>query len=307
MFENGYGYADEEWSAHNSPSTKFRIASLTKQFTGASILLLQERGLLRVKEAASKYVSDLPSAWQPITIHQLLTHTSGIPNYVGLPRTDEYYRTGATPRAILDMATNRPLEFTPGSQLRYTNTGYVLLGMIIEKVSRGSYEQFLMNNIFGPLGMVNSGYDHASTILKGRASGYMMKDGHLVNADFVDMSFPYAAGGIYSTAGDIYLWNEGLANGKLLSESSTQQMFAKYPETLLQGMHYGYGVVIAERFGRLLYYHGGGVQGFETAIQRYPEEHLCIVVLENLDPTKPWDLADHIAADLFSELPSAAK
>ena len=205
------------------------------------------------------------------------------------------------------MAGTKPLEFQPGSQVRYTNTGYVLLGMVIEKVSGGSYERFLTQNIFGPVGMRNSGYDHASTILSERASGYMIKNAHLVNADFVDMSFPYAAGGIYSTVGDLYLWNEALANGKLLSESSIQQMFAEYPETLFQGTHYGYGVVIATRFGRLLYYHGGGVQGFETVIQRYPKERLCIVVLENLDPTKPWDLADHIAADLSHERPTASK
>jgi CubicO group peptidase (beta-lactamase class C family) len=164
--------------------------------------------------------------------------------------------------------------------------------MVIEKVSGGSYERFLTQNIFGPVR--NSRYDHASTILSERASGYMIQNAHLVNADF-----PYAAGGIYSTVGDLYLWNEASANGKLLSESLMQQMFA--------GIHYGYGVVIATRFGRLLYYHGGGVQGFETVIQRYPKERLCIVVLENLDPTKPWDLADHIAADLFHERPLTSK
>ncbi len=131
---------------------------------------------------------------------------------------------------------------TGGSQLRYTNSGLRPPGHGSSKKFRGgSYEHFLQQNIFTPLGMVDSGYDHASTILSERASGYMIKNGHLVNADFVDMSFPYAAGGIYSTVGDMYLWNEGLANGKLLSESSMQQMFAVYPETLSQGMHYGYG------------------------------------------------------------------
>jgi D-alanyl-D-alanine carboxypeptidase len=301
-FEKGYGLADEEWNARNSPLTKFRIGSLTKQFTAACILLLQEHHQLHLQDPISKYVSDLPENWRPITIHQLLTHTSGIPNYPGMPHVDhELNRTGATPREILAVAATKPLEFKPGTQLRYTNTGYVLLGMVIEKVSGASFADFLQQNIFTPLEMTNSGYDNAATILKERASGYMVKDGHLRNADFIDMSIPYAAGSLYSTVEDLYRWNEALAGKKLLPDASLQQMFSVYPETLLQGMHYGYGVVIAQRFGRLLYHHGGGVNGFETVIQRYPKERICIIVLENLDPSEPWTVADHIASDLFHE------
>ena len=302
VFEKGYGFADEEWNAPNTTQTKFRIASLTKQFTAACILLLQERGKLSVHDPVSKYVSDLPEAWQAITIHQLLTHTSGIPNYPGMARIEnELNRTGATPRQILEVAASRPLDFRPGSRLQYTNTGYVLLGMVIEKVSGGSYGAFLQKEIFAPLEMTSSGYDMAAKVLSQRASGYTIHDGHISNSDFIDMSIPFAAGGIYSTVEDMYRWNEALANGKLLSPPSVDQMFAVYPETLLEGMHYGYGVVIAERFGRKLYYHGGGVKGFESVIQRYPMDRLCIVVLENLDPTNPWTLGDHIAALLFDQ------
>jgi D-alanyl-D-alanine carboxypeptidase len=301
VFEKGYGFADEEWNARNTPTTKFRIASLTKQFTAACILLLQERHLIDVKDPISKYVSDLPESWREITLHQLLTHTSGIPNYAEMPRVDRVLnRTGATPRDLIEVAATKPLEFKPGTQLHYTNTGYVLLGLVIEKVSGLSYGDFFQKNIFMPLGMKSSGYDVQSAILPERASGYMREKGQVVNADFIDMSIPNAAGSIYSTVEDLYRWNEALANGKLLSDTSTHEMFASYPETLLQGQHYGYGVVIAERFGRLLYYHGGGVKGFETVIQRYPKQHVCIVVLENLDPTRPWDIGDRIASELFS-------
>jgi CubicO group peptidase (beta-lactamase class C family) len=150
--------------------------------------------------------------------------------------------------------------------------------------------------------MTNSGYDSAATILDQGASGFMIRDGHVSNADFIDMSIPNAAGSIYSTVEDMYRWSEALnAQGRLLTAKSLDEMFAVYPETLLQGMHYGYGVVIAQKFGRQLYYHGGGVKGFETVIQRYPKEGICIVVLENLDPTKPWDIADRIASDLFDQ------
>ena len=304
-FEKGYGYADEEWSAFNTPRTKFRIASLTKQFTGACILLLQERRLINVGEPISKYIPDLPPSWQPITIHQLLTHTSGLPNFPGMPRVEQVLnRTGASPRDLLAVAASKPLEFAPGSQLRYTNTGYILLGMLIEKVSGTTYAEFLQRNIFTPLGMADSGYDDAAKVLKERASGYEVTNGQIRNSDFIDISVAFSAGGIYSTVEDMYRWSEALTvPGKLLQAQSLEQMFAIYPETLFQGAHYGYGVVLSERFGRLLYNHGGGIKGFETVIQLYPKEHLCIIILENLDPTQPWSVGDHIAAELFGTAP----
>jgi CubicO group peptidase (beta-lactamase class C family) len=173
--------------------------------------------------------------------------------------------------------------------------------MLIEKLSGHSYADFLKSNIFKPLEMQSSGYDRETEILEGRASGYEIKDGHLANADFIDMSTPFSAGGIYSTVEDMYQWNEALATpGKLLSANSLKQMFTEYPEATHQGQHYGYGVVLSrQKFGKLLYYHGGGVEGFSSSVQRYPEERLCIVVLSNLATFKPWDLGDHIAADIF--------
>jgi D-alanyl-D-alanine carboxypeptidase len=306
-FEKGYGYADEEWAAFNTPTTKFRIGSLTKQFTAACILLLQERGQLTVHDPVSKYVPDLPPDWRAITLHQLLTHTSGIPNYPGTPRIENTLnRTGATPREILEVVAEKPLEFKPGTRFHYTNTGYVLLGMVIEKISGVSYADFIERNIFVALSMKSSGYDFAGAVLSQRASGYMLAGGRVNNADFIDMSIPFAAGGIYSTVEDLYRWNEALANGKLLSVASTKQMFAVYPEAQLQGTHYGYGVVLAERFGKRLYYHGGGVKGFNTVIQRYPQDGVCIVILENLDPSSPWDVGDHIAALMFGQPAPAA-
>jgi CubicO group peptidase (beta-lactamase class C family) len=302
VFEKGYGFADEEWSAKNTPTTKFHIASLTKQFTATCILLLQESHQLQVQDPISKYVSNLPPTWQTITLHQLLTHTSGIPNYAEMPKVDQTLnRTGASLRELVDLAATKPLEFQPGTQLHYTNTGYTLLGMVIEKVSGVSYADFLEKNIFVPLGMKDSGYDAQSKILPQRASGYMRQKDQIVNADFIDMTIPNAAGSIYSTVEDMYRWNEAIANGTLLSPASTRAMFETYPETLFQGQHYGYGVVLAERFGKTLYYHGGGVKGFETVLQRYPKERVCIVVLENLDPTRPWDAGDFIAGEIFGQ------
>jgi len=302
VFEKAYGPADEEWDVPNTPKTKFRIASLTKQFTAACILLLQERRLLRVQDRVSKYLPDVPAAWKEVTVHQLLTHTSGIPNPdYGSKQSANIQRMGATPREAVAQVANQPLDFSPGKKWSYSNTGYILLGILIEKVSGQSYANFLESNIFHPLGMTDSGYDRAAEILKARAYGYDLNNGHVTNADFIDMSGPFSAGGIYSTVEDMFRWNEALAHsGKLLSADSLKQMFTEYPEATHQGQHYGYGVVISrQKFGKLLYYHGGGVEGFSSVIQRYPEERLCIVVLSNLAAYKPWELGDHIAADIF--------
>jgi CubicO group peptidase (beta-lactamase class C family) len=303
VFEKAYGLGDEEWNANNTVHTKFRIASLTKQFTAACILLLQELGHLNVHDPVSRYLSDLPAAWRAITIHQLLTHTSGIPNNASSPDRATNDRIGATPQQLIGPITDKPLDFAPGTNWKYSNTGYVLLGMIVEKISGQSYADFLRTNIFEPLGMRDSGYDIAKDILKERASGYDVIDGHIVNADFIDMSVPFSAGGIYSTVEDMYRWNEALTvDGKLLSADSRKQMFAEYPEATHEGQHYGYGVVISRlKFKRLLYYHGGGVEGFTSVIQRYPDDRICIVILSNLDSYKPWELGDHIASDLFNQ------
>lgn len=302
VFEKAYGLGDEEWGAANTVHTKFRIASLGKQFTAACILLLQERGRLNVRDPISRYLDGLAVAWQAITVHQLLTHTSGIPNYTSSPEIARINRTGATPQQMIELVLEKPLDFMPGRNWSYSNTGYVLLGMIIEKISGQSYADFLKTSIFEPLGMRDSGYDRAKEILKERASGYQIIDGHTANADFIDMSVPFSAGGIYSTVEDMYRWNEALtAGGKLLSADSLKQMFTEYPEATHERQHYGYGVVISRlKLGRLLYYHGGGVEGFSSSIQRYPNDRVCIVILSNLDSYKPWELSDRIASDLFS-------
>lgn len=300
-FERGYGFADEEWGATNTPETKFRIGSLTKQFTAACILVLQERGKLRVTDPVSQYLPDIPDGWKAITLHELLTHTSGLPDYTNSVEFEKVSRTGASPRELIALVENQSLQFKPGTKLAYSNTGYLLLGMVIEKLSGHSYAQFLKDAIFEPLGMENSGYDKAVDVLKERASGYDIKGGRIQNAEYLDMSIPYAAGGIYSTIGDLLLWNEALAHsGKLLSADSLRQMFSIYPATTgHDGQNYGYGVVITHRFGKLMYYHGGGVNGFATSIQRYPQENVCIIVLSNLEPVKSWEIGDHIASILF--------
>jgi CubicO group peptidase (beta-lactamase class C family) len=302
LFEKGYGLANREWDTPNTPQTKFRIASLTKQFTAAAVLVLQERGRLKVSDPVSLYVPDLPPEWGRVTIHELLTHTSGLPEYTTSPEVEKMLNlTGATPRQLLDLAERQPMNFAPGTQLRYCNTGYILLGLIIEKASGMDYASFLKQAIFTPLQMNDTGYDVRANILPQRAGGYRVRNGKPENAVYVDSSIPFAAGGLYSTVRDLYRWNEALATGRFLSDGSRRAMFAVYPETSAYGAYYGYGVVISEKFGQPLYYHGGGIYGFTSAIQRYPRSNVCVVVLSNEDDVKSWDIATDLAGLLLEK------
>src|SRR5580704_14047117 len=212
LFSKGYGSANLEWQIPDTPSTKFRLGSITKQFTAASILLLEERGKLKVEDPVKKYMADAPAAWDKITIFNLLTHTSGIPNFTSFP---DYATTEALPspaEKTVARFRDKPLDFEPGSKFSYSNSGFVLLGYLIEKISGESYEKFLQENIFMPLGMKDSGYDSNSDVIVRRASGYAPggRGGPLVNAGFVNMTIPGGAGGLYSTTEDLLKWEQGL-------------------------------------------------------------------------------------------------
>ena len=198
---------------------------------------------------------------------------------------------------------DKPLLYPHGTKLTYNNTGYILLGMVIEKVSGMKYEDFIQKYLFDPLGMRDSGFDYIAKIVPRRARGYALVGDDLRNAGLIDPRSAWSAGGFYSTVHDLTLWSEALAHGKLLNHDSTQKMFAIYPETAAFGMHYGYGIVMGERFGHKLQYHGGGITGFNSVLQRYPETELVIVVFSNLDSAASsmasWDLGDGLAKIWF--------
>ncbi len=194
LFARGYGMANLEHSIPNSPSTKFRLGSITKQFTAAAILQLQEKGKLSVQDPVCKYVPDCPAAWAPVTIHHLLTHTSGIPNFTSFPDYLKTMMIASPPEKSLERFRDKPLEFTPGEKFNYSNSGYVLLGFILEKAAGQNYDEYLRANIFAPLGMNASGYDWNSTVLHGRASGYARRgESGYANAEYVHMTIPHAA------------------------------------------------------------------------------------------------------------------
>src|SRR5215813_4977735 len=188
VFSKGYGSANLEWAIPNTPQTKFRLGSITKQFTAASILLLEERGKLKTDDPVKKYMPDAPAAWDKVTIFHLLTHTSGVPSFTSFPDFQSHEWQTMTPQQLVDWFRDKPLEFEPGTKWNYSNSGYVLLGYLIEKISGQSYAEFVQQNIFTPLGMKDSGYDSNSAIIERRAAGYSRGKDGAENAGFVNMT-----------------------------------------------------------------------------------------------------------------------
>jgi CubicO group peptidase (beta-lactamase class C family) len=213
LLSKGYGSANLEWDVPNSPVTKFRLGSITKQFTSASILLLQERGKLNVEDSVKKYMADAPAAWDKVTIYHLLTHTSGIPSFTSFPEYSKWEPFAATPAEEVARFRDKPLDFAPGEKWNYSNSGYVLLGYLIEKIAGVTYEKFVRENIFTPLGMQDSGYDSNSAVIARRAAGYTKGKDGLENAGFINMTIPFAAGSLYSTTLDLLKWEQGLFGG----------------------------------------------------------------------------------------------
>jgi len=297
LLEKGYGMANIELGVPNGPDTKFRLGSITKQFTSAAILQLEEQGKLSVNDLACKYVPECPDTWKTITIHQLLTHTSGIPSYTdgGEFMKPAMMRIPRTPLEVLLLTKDKSLEFQPGEKYKYDNSGYIFLGVIIEKVSGEKYADYLRKHIFGPLDMQDSGYDVTAEILKNRAAGYAPQPGGgFRNAEYIDMSLPYAAGSLYSTARDLYRWDRSLYTEKVLSKASKEKMWTPVKN------NYGYGWGINVR-GRKQVSHGGGINGFSTFIARYPDDDAFVVVLSNNQQANSGAIAAGLAGVMFGE------
>jgi D-alanyl-D-alanine carboxypeptidase len=290
VLREGFGAAVREWDVANTPDTKFRLGSITKQFTATAILQLVEQGQLSVDDPISKFYAEAPAAWSKVTIKHLLTHTSGIPSYTGLPGFfEKSSRSPLTPDEIIKLTRDLPLEFEPGAKYAYDNTGYILLGYVIEKVSGQAYADYVAQHVFAPLGMKDSGYDVSSTILRHRASGYKpTKDGWR-NADYLDMTLPYAAGSLYSTVDDLLIWDRALAEGKVLTPASRQAMFADY------GHKYGFGWQVDAVAGHRRVGHGGGINGFSTGISRYPDDGVVAIVLANYGGSPSNAMAEDLA------------
>ena len=288
LLDKGYGDANLEWKIANTPDTKFRLASLTKQFTAAAILLLEDRGKLSTDDPVKKYVPDAPAAWDKVTIYNLLTHTSGIPSFTDFPDYRETQLVTTTVEKLVARFRDKPLDFQPGENWKYSNSGYALLGYIIEKVSRQTYAEFLRQNIFAPLRMADTGYDSNRQIIARRASGYSRGHDGIENAGYIDMTVPYAAGGLYSTTHDLLRWEEGLFGGKLLSEASFKKMTTPFKNGYACGL-------AADVDPHVAFWHAGGIDGFSTALSYFPDQKMTVVVLGNLAGQVPQTIAGDLA------------
>jgi CubicO group peptidase (beta-lactamase class C family) len=290
LFSKGYGSANLDWDVPNSPNTKFRLGSVTKQFTAASILLLEERGKLSVTDPVKKYLPDAPAAWDKITIFNLLTHTSGIPNFTGFPDYAKLEPFSTTAEQLVARFRDKPLDFEPGTSWSYSNSGFVLLSYLIEKISGTKYETFVRDNIFTPLGMKESGYDSNSGVIPHRAAGYVSAGGQFENAGFINMTVPQGAGGLYSTTEDLLKWEQGLFGGKLLRPASLEKMTTPFKS------QYAFGLQVDTVGGHKAIEHGGGIEGFNTHLAYYPDDKLTVVVLGNVNGSAPGEIAVKLAA-----------
>ncbi len=301
IYKKGFGLANMEWNIPNQPDTKFRLGSITKQFTATLILQLVEQGKVKLDGKLTDYLPDYrKDTGDKVTIHNLLSHTSGIPSYTSLPGF--MTNVSRNPYPVDDFIkkyASGDLEFEPGTKFVYDNSGYFLLGAIIEKVTGKPYEQVLRENIFDPLGMKNTGYDHWGTILEKRATGYTRTPRGYGNAPYLDMSIPYAAGSLYSTVEDLYLWDQALYGEKVLSAKSKELMFKPNLE------NYGYGFVMRKvslRPSKLevpVIQHNGGINGFSTVIVRMVADKRLIVLLDNAEQG---EYLDRITSALMSVL-----
>jgi CubicO group peptidase (beta-lactamase class C family) len=276
----GYGFADAEAKTPIKPDTKFRIGSVTKQFTAALILMLQEDGKLNVQDPVCKYLDPCPPAWQPVTLHHLLSMTSGITSITSLPnwRTELRFKD-LTPVESIAQVSALPLKAKPGEAYEYSNTNYIALGHIIEKVSGKTYEQVLNGRIIDPLGLKNTGLDGSKKQLENAALGYTFRNGGNTRADVASILTPFSAGSMYSTTEDLYAWQTALLNGRVFKNKATLDAMLTPNKS-----NYGYGfIVVTDPKGRKRVTHGGGIEGFLSDAVYFPEEKLFIAALTNND------------------------
>jgi CubicO group peptidase (beta-lactamase class C family) len=290
-----YGYADLEWSVKMPVDASFEIGSVTKQFTGAAILLLAQQNKLNLDDEINRYIT-FNSQGKKVTIRHLLSHTSGIKGYTELPEFENFSKLKFPKDSLLRLVEKHPFDFDPGEALIYNNTGFFMLGLIIEKISGLSYEEYIKKNQFEPAGMSNSYYCSESKTIKNRAHGYDMGDKTLVRAGYLDHTWPYAAGSLCSTAEDLAAWNQALHHGKILNETSYAEFLKAAQLNDGSPTHYAKGITVTEFRGIPMISHGGGINGFLSENRYFPGEDLSIVVLVNTTgPVSPHYLADQLS------------
>jgi CubicO group peptidase (beta-lactamase class C family) len=297
VLEKGYGMANYELNVPNTVQTKFHLASISKTFTAAAIMMLEERGQLSVKDPLNKYIPDYPNG-DKITLHNLLIHTSGIPNVNNFSEYGDWSRYAQTPASLVEKFKNRPLNFEPGARYDYSNSNYNVLAFIIEKVSGKSYGEFLQANIFEPLAMKDTAHDgNAALLIRNAASGYTPAgfDG-FEKVPYLDWTIKTGNGSIYSTVEDLYKWDRALYTEKLLKRATLEKIFTKHVDDAV-----GYGWFLGKRLNRNVYRMSGRSPGFQCEIHRYIDDDVCVIVLGNNYSGAASFMINDIAAIAFNE------
>lgn len=295
IYHKAFGMANLELDVKMEPDMILEIGSITKQFTAVAILMLVEQGKLDLDDDITKFIEDYPTHGHHISIHHLLTHTSGIKSYTSLESWRPLWRTDYETKEFIDIFKNEPMDFAPGEEYRYNNSAYFLLGYIIEIVSGQTYEEFIESNIFKPLGMKSSLYGSNSEIIKKRASGYQKK-GAYVNAEYLSLTQPYAAGSIMSTVEDLYSWNRAIRSNTLVKQEAINLAFTNYELNNGEKINYGYGWAINEIKGSPTVEHSGGIFGYVTNAIYLPNEDVFVAIYSNCDCNAPGQVSTKMAA-----------
>lgn len=292
VFRQAYGLANREWGIANAPDAAFRIGSMTKQFTALAILQLAEARKLSLDDPISRFIDDAPPAWRQVTVRHLLTHTSGIPNFTSLPDWVGQTWMNRSPGDLVRFVRDLPLDSEPGARFQYDNTGYVILGLIVQKASGQSLGDYLAAHVFTPLGMQHTGFVGDQVVTR-RASGYVRDGQTWLGTLWVSGFKDSGAGALYSTVDDLLRWDRALYDPKRLALADLKPMFTDY------GHGYGFGYVIEKQDGHPLWWHNGHIDGFSSIIARYPDDRLTIIILCNDDGARIGLLSRAIAAVLL--------
>lgn len=301
LYRKAYGMANLELMVPMKPENVFEIGSITKQFTAVAVLMLMEEGKLSPEDELTKFIPDYPTNGKKITVHHLLNHTSGIKSYTGMDNFLEQARTDMTPLELIDVFKNEPMDFDPGEEFRYNNSGYILLGHIIEVVAEKSYADFISENIFKPLGMNSSYYGSMTQLILNRAAGYSPTEEGWRNANYLSLTLPYAAGSLMSTVDDMLLWHKAVHGNTLIKPESRALAFTNTKLNNGEPTNYGYGWMMNEVNGTPSIEHGGGIFGYTTSGIYLPEENLYVIVLTNRDGSSPQDVAIKMTAHVIGK------
>lgn len=298
VYRKAFGMADLEMNVKMKPEFVFEIGSMTKQFTAVSVLMLAEQGKLNLNDEITKFIPDYPTKGNVITIHHLLTHTSGIKDFTSMKSIKNIAREDLSPKELVDFFKNEPMDFKPGEQYKYCNSGYVLLGYIIEIVSGLPYRDFITKYIFNKIGMENTFYASHESIIKNRVSGYRDKQGY-VNTNYISFSIPYSSGSIMSNVDDMLKWQKALDANVLLGHAFTEKAFTNYRLNDGTKIAYGYGWHIDQLKDKMVREHGGSIFGFKSMGIYEPTEQIYVIGLSNCECNSPTSITTDIASLLI--------